>query len=308
MNLQEHGLTPKFPPVLDATMVKDFMYCPSYFYLRHVLGLVKKQYDSVEDAGKDWGIVWHKVQEAYTAAITDSKDKDEAIHAGLLKIEPWPRSLRDDDRHGRTKMRMAQIFLEYVDRFWESDAKQYEPLRFEQIFDIYDEEFGIRWSGRIDRVVRKIRGNKIILWDHKTTAWMTRYYFEQHEFSFQIPGYVRMLNGALTEQVDEAMIDVLYVLKNSHDFLRRTIHVPPQRSTEWATNVRNILNYMYYLRDRYLDNPDAWVKNWNHCTSWNRACTFADIHWIDPSPNTRLRILASDYIVDRWSPAKEDEG
>jgi len=306
MNLKDYGLTPTFPPVLDATMVKDFMFCPSYFYLRRVLGLVKKKYDLIEDAGRDWGSMWHKLLETYNGSIANGMSVAEATDAALVHLSPWPNSLvGETDRHGRTQMRMAEIFFNYIETFGVQDLKVYTPVAAEHFFDTFDEEFGIRWAGRIDRVVRK--GQKIILWDYKTTAWMTKYYFEQHEFSFQIPGYVRAVAGMLTEPVNDVIVDVLYTLKNKHEFFRRSIPISPQRLTEWGTNVRNILNYMYYLRDNHLEEPEAWVKNWNHCTMWNRACTFADIHWIDPQPTTRLRILAEDYIVDRWDPSREAE-
>jgi hypothetical protein len=115
-----------------------------------------------------------------------------------------------------------------------------------------------------------------------------------------------MIGHIHTEPVYEIFLDVLYTLKKEHQFFRRTIRYTPAQIAEWGRNVRNALDWMYWLRDHHLHNPEAWIKNWNHCTKWNRACGFADVHWNDPSPGTRLRILQQDYVEDRWDPSRED--
>lgn len=302
LDLEKYGLRPEFPEVLDSSMVKDFMYCPSYFYLRHVLGLKKKYRVPQEDAGMDWGTKWHDLMYAWHLTY----DMTEA----LKSLEPWPESvMAETDRHGRSKERMIKIFFDYVDKFGESDRKNFEVIRLENFFDIFDEEFEIRWCGRMDRVVRRRTNGRIMLWDYKTTSYMIKFYFEQFEHSFQMPGYARMLSQLLTEPVREVYLDVVHTLKKDHDFYRRSIPYSPAKIAEWGRNVRNVLDWMYWLRDNHLYNPEAWIKNWNHCTSWNKACQFADVHWSPPTKDTRLRILRDNYEVERWDPieALEEE-
>lgn len=304
MDLAKWDLTPKFPEVLDSSMLGDFVKCPSYFYLRHVLGLRRKAYDKVEDSGADWGTVWHRMNKALHDAITDGADFAEASEHGLLALDPWPDSIRaETDRHNRSRERMAAIWIEYVSQYAIQDVKEFDFIDVEQFFDIYDEEFEIRWCGRVDRVARRKRNGKLFIWDYKTTSYLTQFFFEKYQHGFQLPGYVRMFSQILTEPVHEAFLDVLHTLKSDHKFYRRTFPYSEGALAEWASNVRGILDHMYWLRDHHLHNPEAWTKRWDRCTDYNRLCQFADVHFLDPRPGTRMRILQNSYIEDRWDPS-----
>lgn len=300
MNLQDYGLKPQRPEAIDASMLVDFMNCPSYFYLRHVLGLRSKRADAQREAPLSWGTVWHRVMHVW-------RETQDPVKA-LSSLDPWPPGLSAEaDRHARSKARMAQIFFEYVEKFAERDRREFETLHSEQFFDVTDPTTGLRWSGRFDGLERRRRNKRLVLWDYKTTSRMGERYFDQHEFSFQLPGYVWAINQLSTgEPVEEVMLDVLYTLKGSHEFFRRTFHYTAERLAEWRHNVQLILSRLYCLLDERLEEPEAWEKNWSWCTIYG-LCAFAPVHFTTPSRDTRLRILENDYVEDRWSPLVAEE-
>ena len=71
--LLRFGLTPKAPPVIDASMLSTFMDCPSKFYLRYVLGLRPKRKDPTKDGNLDCGTCWHETMFAFMEAADESK-------------------------------------------------------------------------------------------------------------------------------------------------------------------------------------------------------------------------------------------
>ena len=86
MNIEDHGFIPKRPEVIDSSMLKDFINCPSYFYLRHILGLRRKFPAGMGEAKFDWGTCWHHVMKAWPANYPQSgalKALDKHYHAYL---------------------------------------------------------------------------------------------------------------------------------------------------------------------------------------------------------------------------------
>lgn len=250
----------------------------------------------------DWGTLWHSVMELWG----NTRD----IQACLTLIEEeWPASVvAETDTHGRSPARMQAIFIDYVKQFGASDIQDFEILRGEQFFDVEAED--LRWCGRIDRLERRRRNNKLIVRDFKTTSRMGNGWFEQHEFGFQLAGYNWAANLLSTERVEEVMLDVLYTLKTEHKFFRRTFRFGPERIAEWLSNVRMWLAEIHSMLDNYLDRPEMWRKNWNECTRYG-MCQFTDVHFLPATGDTRLRVLSNDYVEERWNPLKheaEEEG
>lgn len=298
--LHSYGLRPQRPEVIDSSMLKDYVDCQSRFYLRHILGLKKKRRFPGEDGKFDWGTLYHKAQEILW--------KQNDITPALQWIDQnFPSTIDPTtDKHKRSKDRMLQQFIEYYQKNYQELSDDYELLRLEQFFDIYDERIGLRWAGRIDKIRKRRRNGKVVVWDYKTASVMGSNYFNQHEYGFQFPGYTWAANRLFTEPVEEICLDVMYTLAGSHDFFRRTFRYGPAALREWEENVKLIVDEMSYKMDNFLDQPDKWTKNWNDCTSYG-LCSFADVHFTPPTGVSRLRILSDDYIEDRWDPLNHSE-
>jgi hypothetical protein len=312
-NIQDYGLNPRLPEVFDSTMIADFVDCHSRFYQRHVLGLQPKTWESAIQLS--WGSAWHKLQELYHNGMhTDGLSHEEAMTVATAYVaDRWDNSIDWSlDRHGRTMQRMMLLFVQYVERF-KQDEKYIEPLRSEQFFDIFcpaanpDCPLGggcdLRWCGRIDRLFR-VRG-KIKARDYKTTSAMGVSYFDRYEHSFQMPGYNWGAVHLVPQGIDGIEIDVLYTLKASEDFYRRTFRYINPRLIEWRDNVKRIIEDIRRLWHLYPDEPEAWRKNWNECTRYS-TCAYSGIHFPAPISDTRLRIMANDYRESRWDPSEVD--
>ena len=299
--LARYELIPKRPEVIDSSMLRTFMDCPSRFYLRYVLGLVRTVADHGESAKFDWGTCWHSVLEAYFSNNLSVKD-------GLIAMEEsYPAYITPTtDKRKRSKDRMAEAFFAYCDK-WKEQDKEYDILSNEQFFDVFSEEENLRWAGRMDQIRRRKRNNKIRVWDFKTSSAMGNYYFTSHELGFQFPGYVwagdLLVPG---EDVVEITIDVMYMISAGMDFFRRTFRYDKFRKAEWVRNITNILDRMNFMLDNYLEQPDMWELNWNECTRYG-PCMFLGVHNTAPRGDTRLRILSNDYRISRWDPRGEKD-
>ncbi len=308
--ISEYGLNAQLPEVFDATMISDFTDCPSKFYLRHVLGLLPK--GGEEAIQLAWGTAWHKLHELYHGLRQSGLTEADAATAAVIAVsDNWPAVANFTDRNGRTKERMMQMFIKYLDTF-RVNEERIKPLRAEQFFDIYCPAdnptcpFGgcdLRWSGRIDRIVEQ-RG-KILIWDYKTTSAMGPTYFDRYEHSFQLPGYFWTGLHMVPQGIDGVRLDVLYTLKNGEDMFQRTFKYVPQRILEWRDNTKQVIQRIQDLWTRFPEEPEMWEKNWGACTRFGH-CMFTGIHFTPPIGDTRLRIMEQDYIESRWNPAEVD--
>jgi hypothetical protein len=297
--LEKHGLNPVRPEFLDSSILSDFVRCPSYFYLRHVLGLVRRNRDPTETSSMDWGTCWHHCLEAYNSSGFD-------LAAGLTAIEEhYPTHIRPDtDRYKRSKERMIEGFFAYVKK-WKDLDKSMDFIRHEQHFSVYIEDIGLDWSGRIDSV-RRQKG-KIRPWDYKSTSSMGSSYFDQFELSFQFPGYVIATEHITGQPINEITLDVFYTISRTQDFFRRTFRYEDADLREWKHNVRIWSDRLEYLLDNHLYEPEMWPKSWGMCAWWyGRKCPFFELHNISPIDDTRLLILEQDFEERRWNPIAEE--
>ena len=302
MNFDVLGLEPRRPEVLDSSILKDFINCPAYCYLRHILGLRKKFPPGTGEAKFDWGTCWHTIMEEYTA-----NDYDQG--AGLAALEAnYPEYITPlTDKKKRSKERMAKAFFDYVEKFKESDIKSFEIIRQEQYFDIENLDEDLRWCGRIDDIRRRTGSGRIIVNDYKTSSAMGANYFSQHERGFQFPGYVWAANQMFTgEEVTKIMIDVMYMITASHDFFRRTFPYDKYRIAEWVHNVKLWSGRFWHLCDTALNEPEKWGLNWNHCTNYG-ICDFFPIHNLTPKGASRASVIMDAYEVEYWDPRKENK-
>ncbi len=304
MDVRDAGLNPVRPDVFDSSMIADYLACESKFYLRHILGL-KKDTQGVEDPSLGWGTKWHDAMYAYHPEFN--------LVAALETIPlDWPENLDQMDRHLRTCDRMGLIMEDYNERYYERDLSRIKTIRREQYFNLMVEAgdetpFGIApvtisWCGRMDRIIEEDGRTKVL--DYKTTSALSSNYIEKHKHGFQFQGYVfaaSILQGAF---IHDTVIDVVYTLKNSYEFMRPTIRFTKDHIIEWMLNMSRILDRLNAKLDENLYDLDAWIQNRGACFDWNRPCMFAPVHFSpDFGGRTRLPMLVEDYVEDRWNPA-----
>jgi len=296
MDIRDLGFNPERPEVLDSSRLKDYVDCPSLFYLRHVLGLAPAVLDPKYQAKFDWGTCWHEV--LYTYHRTEGN-----LQAALQALDAnYPDYITPQtDKYKRSKERMIKAFFDYLDK-WKENLEGLEILRHEQFFDVESEEEGIRWCGRIDSIRRRRSNGRVVVWDYKTASVMGDTYYDGHEVGFQFPGYVWAVNQMMGGGVNEITVDVMYMISKSQDFFQRTFRYDEARIREWVANVKMWQDRINRQLDEHLYDPEAWHKNWNECTRYGR-CLYFDVHSISPKGKGRIAILQQGYRENRWEPS-----
>lgn len=302
--LQEYGLRPQLPDYFDSSMIRDFIDCPSKFYLRHVLGLRPR--DSGLDPNLEWGSKWHEVMYAFH----HNRNIDEAIEA----LDPWPREvLNEAEKKARTRKRMMKFLIEYAKKYDRLDELEWDTLMREQYFELECESTdsscplggcGLSWCGRIDRIAEQTQTGKVYLWDYKTTGRLRSTFYDEQKHGFQIPGYVWAALHLTTEAEDfvGAFIDLLYCTKTKSDMERRELRFTPHHLLDWRENVKRIVDRIRSMWDSYSHDPEAWDRNRQECYRYSN-CAFVNVHDTPPIRDTRYRIMAQDYVEDRWDPS-----
>lgn len=298
--LERYGLEAKAPAFYDASRLSDYANCPSLYYHRHILG---RSLRGAQSAALSWGTKWHEAM----YVLHESWD----LEAALAEVEKnWPTVLNHQDPKNRTLDRMRTLLTEYYAKYQSFDRFEFKTLRREEYFEIQcdadsDCPFGgcdFSWCGRIDRIVEN-RRKRILILDFKTTSYLRNTYFVEQENGFQIPGYVwagmHLTGGG---RMLGAQIDLLHTIKNTNGFYRQEFRYPQSKIQEWLSNTKRYVEQVREMEARYLHDPEAWNKNWNHCDRFG-GCQFKVIHHIAPISDTRLRILEEDYEDQRWDPA-----
>lgn len=305
MDIRDFGFDPQPIEVFDSSMLKDFIDCPSMFYLRHILGLRPASLDPSYDAKFDWGTCWHHV--LWVLQKTEGSREERTIAALSALDQNYPEYITPTtDKYKRSKERMIQALFGYMDKWYEEDEKNLETLRHEQFFDQYSEEDDLRWCGRIDSIRRRNHTSRIVVWDYKTASVMGESYFDQHEIGFQFPGYAWATSGMFGQPVLEVVVDVMYMITAKNEFFRKTFMYDAARIQEWVRNVKFWIDKIKALQESSLFDPEAWGKNWNECTRYGR-CSFFNVHSISPKGSARLNILQQNYRVERWDPSAMED-
>lgn len=298
LDARDYGLEPQLPEVFDASMVKDYLWCPSMFYLRHVLGLeptLKKP-----EPHFPWGTRWHSVMFTWNS-LPPETDLERRIDACLDTIRiDWPDELNDLDPKNRTMGRMVDLFAKWVKRFGLRDLKDWVIIRAEQYFEIEDED-GFRWCGRLDGLKRRLRDAQLFITDYKTTSYKRDTIFSELKYGIQIPGYVWAGQHLHGQPLAGGILDILYATKTKDDLLRREMKFGQVLLAEWRDNTWRICDEIRANFEKYPYDIEGWVKNRENCyRMW--GCKYTDVHEPVAIDDTRLLILSENFTLKRWDP------
>ena len=289
MTIDITGFEPMRPHALDSSMVGTYLSCPQKFYLEYILGLKPKG----EKVALTYGTLWHEVMEEWFE--TQSVDKCVEIIQGNIA------TFSIHDQKNRTAQRMLEDFAAYILNYQAEDSRS-EILALEQGFDL-ELPNGTRYTGRMDQVrLNKISRSRGVF-DHKTTTFFTKNYFDNFELGIQLKGYIWALTQLMpTEPVDTATLDVYHILKNETKWYRRAFTYRPALINEWVSNICHITDQIWNLVDNHLLDPAAWFMNGGQRCSDYGGCQFVMVHQLPPERKNRERLLSHEFEVRRWDP------
>jgi hypothetical protein len=305
-DLAAYGLTPRLPPVYSASSIQEYLDCEASFYITKIL---HRKLKGPEKPHFDFGKIWHRAQYAYNG----QEDPAHGINAGLTFIdEHFPEdTLNETDPKGRTKARTLELFIKYVEKYGKLDLEFQSTVRREQYFRIHcpsDSDCifggcGLEWHGIIDLVRHDLTRDEEAVWDYKTTTYKKATYFSQHKHGIQFPGYVWLLAHAIPGTIPAAYLDLLHLLKASHNFERERFSYSLPRIIEWRENVKTIIAQIEYKFERFSHSPWGWIQNRGNCNKlW--PCDHVGLHLETPDiMDTRYALLEQRYEEDTFDPS-----
>lgn len=295
-------MTVRWKGTIHASGATAFRGCPAKYGFRYVLRVVRKAPEEGSD-NLAWGTLWH---EAMRLRWSEQRPMEQVVEAvrGM-----WPSDLLQpgEDPHGRDVERMVALLHRYEAEFAEQEATEIVPVQGELEFDIEcpqgsescplrpGEGCDLRWSGRLDRLVRW-RG-RLYVWDYKTTGRLSEVFWDHHRYGWQLRGYLWAASHLAGEKVRRAALDVLHTLKSTANFYRRTFIFTPEEIEGWRRQARIVAAEIQDFVTRYGDRFWEWPQNLVECTNYRR-CQYTDVCWSPTGRETQAAILREMYQPD----------
>lgn len=169
--------------------------------------------------------------------------------------------------------------------------------------DPYVDHIKVRWTGRIDGLVRSHLGLSVL--DHKTSSIAGAQYFKEFELSQQIIGYVWAARQLFpSEQISSALLNLIIgrpITKTgtAHAFERHHYVYPPHRLEEWHRNTCTLVaDFVSHLLRGYFPMETRW------CINKFGTCPYHDV-CLSPPESRPLLLSSSQYTDITWSPLNE---
>ena len=316
---------------IDASMLKDFSHCESYFHLKHVQRKrLKSSQRGIMPFPMAVGSWWSGVMEVFYNALRDKRDFTLAdVQATALLV--WSRlnlhdciSAEPDKWKSFGDLAGAVLMLqEYYQSQYLIDRNVWKIVGVEEGFGLKKEvKLGesrsciVYWVGKPDLVV--VENERLTPVDHKTVSRIDGYTISRYKPSSQMPGYVYACEELAKQlgynsRVDRCIVNICSRSRPSDNprsgkqkprFIRAYPNFSREELTEWR---RQTVDKCDRLATCIKTN--TWNWNETQCHSfYNRPCDYLKLH--SSTPSARDVILLADFEEGRaWRPyeVKEDD-
>lgn len=272
----------------DWSSVKRAISCGYSYYLRHELGLQRK--DAKLSYGIEFGMSIHAAGEEWY----NSRDDDKALDVFKTTFAPNEEPPKISNKTGKelaatyTLIFGCNLLEAYFDKY-SSDNRKVLGLELPLGEEICENSM---YCGRIDRLQQE--GSIIRFSDIKTSKYFNKFRLNPNP---QFLGYT-FLTELFLGQETHGELDMLGVSKSAspHELLRRE---PVKYSTHQKNRWKKSMIY-HIEQINYWRKQDFWPQNWN-CDPYFSECEFAPLCTL--AKNEALEpILNSMYTVDFWDP------
>lgn len=154
------------------------------------------------------GSVLHKLQEDfYLGSYWTSEPTKEQIEE---EFAPYADAWIEEQDRNDAMYKIAVAFNVWKLQFGESDMREYEILHIEdELCAVLPN--GVNVSGRMDRVMRRLSDNAIVLFDTKTTSWSPESAHEKVLLADQVTMYTWLLQQKMGDVSVEMQPDICYL-------------------------------------------------------------------------------------------------
>ena len=270
----------------------DYKKCAKYFYWRYIRGLVPKLtprkllYGRAVHAGlAAWYMAPSEDPLMKQAAAVDS------FRADMVEAKPEYFMLEDFDAD---LVAGVQVMQEYALAY---PVENYIPEAVEQELECLVNDH-TRFTGRVDLVMRDLRGN-VFIFDHKTTGWSMDMLARTLQISDQSVAYMLLWNA---NHPDEPAMGVVYNVlrqyKKTIEFRRVLVIKGPSDVQAFKEEAADTFDEIGWR----VSNERRWPTNKNSCYLYNRPCVFYDLCSMVGDSE---RMVEAAYTVDREKKIEE---
>jgi PD-(D/E)XK nuclease superfamily len=294
------GLNAVMPTHFDHSTSGTFQECLRMGYYQHILGRVPK----VENFSFRWGRTAHKTAETWL------ETHNPAIVAGIIEDE-IPEIT--EDRYGRNRSRMMELFVAWADFEQKNPLK---VLRNEQptLIACLDEPCiyspngcGLVYGGRLDRIVDW--QGMIGPLDVKTSVIDDDDPVAEYKPSHQMMGYVWIAGHLIGRHCWGVILEKIVCNKSKLHIKRHPISYSKDNIREWAEDeVRRQATITKLFQTSAYEMED-WQMNHFRCYRPFR-CAYRDVCTAPRDQNFRLKFLRDFTVEARWdfiNPNQRDE-
>jgi PD-(D/E)XK nuclease superfamily protein len=315
----------RFEFFLDASMMKDFSLCESYFYHKHVKNLRLKGLSTTKPFPMVIGSWWSSVMEVFYNALRDKKDftpqdvQDTALTQWVLQgVDECADSDPDRYKAFGDSAGAVLMLLEYYNSQYLTDRQNWHIVGVEEGFGLKKEillgetrSVVVYWIGKPDLVV--IENNRLTPVDSKTVDTINKGIptISLYKPSDQMAGYVfacQVLAKQLDIKmsVDRAVVNICARSRPSDNprsgkkrprFIRAYPNFSREELEEWRLRVIAKAERLAHCL-KFHD----WVWSETSCHSmYFRDCDYVKLH--SATPSARDIILRADFEEGRpWVP------
>src|SRR5271156_1798543 len=313
---------------VDASLLKSFSLCESYFHLKHVQNLRQKGYGSVMPFPMAVGSWWSEVMEMFYNCLRDKAEltpqmiQDFALSA-WVKVGLDKSALADPDKFA-TFGDVAGAYLmlmEYYNSQYIVDKQSWKIIAVEEGFGLKKEVFigetprvVVYWIGKPDLVV--VENDRLTPVDHKTVSRIDGTTISKYKPSTQMPGYVYSCEVIAKSlgydvRVDRCVVNVCSRTRPSDNprsgkkrprFIRAYPNFSREEIAEWK---KDVLNKCERIAHCLKTNEWTWSETTCH-NMYMRQCDYIKLH--SQTPSSRDIVLLADFMQQTpWVPYKVKE-
>ena len=312
--------------VLDSTKVQDYMNCPRYFFLRHVLGWRRSE----ENVNLIFGMLWHEAMDliqsnGYTPKNGyDPQIANEACAKFVKSYREYFPPEDDPINEPKIPSNAIRALLKYIE-FYKNDS--FEVMHTEVAGTV------ILGSSVDDVLYFKIdticKGNEgIFCLEHKTSKYFNSNWADQWRLKFQVGTYSHALfsmynpsdvfgvkiNGAFIVNPPKLKKDgTPYANSKDIEFHR----VPVRKTTDsmqgwlitaisWVDEINQNIDTLFGMMNNMVSYEflPIFRQNGEHCVTYGR-CPYYDICTIKHNPLRYANNPPDGFVIDYWDPRSE---
>lgn len=294
-----------FPAVIDNTIRKAFVRCPTYAMRAHVENLRVKGGESVDLLfGAAFATGVENARRSFYGS--ESLSPDASVDAGVDSALAHYGDFTPPDKSFKTRDRLAGALRYYFEQ-WPLGEDGLTPLRdgiecsFAIDIPITHPDTGVllKYAGRYDMAARDAQG-RIYVVDEKTASRLGDSWASKWDMDSQMTGYIWALRETLDRHLYGEPAEITAQIRGISILSRDYGHVEiPIVCAEWRIDrwYKQLLSDVQRMRLAYQTGEWDMAMHENSCTAYNRPCEYTRLC---TSPNPER--LMGDYDRVVWNP------